>query len=200
MLFRSARANALAAQRGKRADAASAPSRLPAPFARWSFDSNARDQSGVLHAELLGGATLRDGRLVLDGRDGYARTAPLGRELREKTLEAWVALADFDQRGGGVIAVETEDGVTFDAIVFAEKDPRRWMAGSNFFKRTRTVDGAAETAKPGELVHIAIAYRGDGSISIFRNGRAYGAAYTPDRKSTRLNSSHSQQSRMPSSA
>ena len=138
------------------------------------------DTDGKFSGELIGGATLRNGRLVLDGKDSYVRTAPLGRELREKTLEAWVVLADLEQRGGGVITVETESGAIFDAIVFAEKDARRWISGSDNFRRTRSVDGPAETAKPGELIHLAIAYRADGSIALFRNGQPYGVPYTPD--------------------
>ena len=36
----------------------------------------------------------------------------------EKTLEAWVQLSDLQQRGGGVLGVQTLDGSVFDAIVF----------------------------------------------------------------------------------
>ena len=155
------------------------PALLPQPFARWSFDTNTRDQIGALHGELVGTATLRNGRLILDGKDAHLRSAPLGRELRAKTLEAWVALADLTQRGGGVITIETDSGVIFDSIVFAEMDAGRWLAGSNNHRRSRAVAGPAETAKPGELIHIAIAYRADGSIALFRNGQPYGPAYTP---------------------
>jgi len=152
---------------------------VPLPISRWSFDSDTRDQRGSLDGELVGNATLRNGRLVLDGKGSFLRTAPLPRDLREKTLEAWVAPATLDQRGGGVISIETTQPHHFDSIVFAEKDPRQWLAGSEFFKRTQSVAGAPETAKPGELVHIAIAYRADGTITLFRNGAPYGQSYKP---------------------
>ena len=153
---------------------------LPQPLARWSFDKDARDQLGSLHGELLGGATLRNGRLILDGKDAHLRTAPLGRELREKTLEAWVALTTLDQAGGGVLTVETSNGTVFDAIVFGEKSPRKWVNGSNNFLRSRTLDGVTETAKPGELVYLAVTYRADGTIAFFRNGQPYDAPHRPD--------------------
>ena len=184
-----ARTKALNARAGDLQSPSTAPStperRLqvagtPQPVSRWSFDKDARDQLGSLHGELLGGATLRNGRLLLDGKDAHLRTAPLGRELREKTLEAWVALANLDQAGGGVLTVETSNGGVFDAIVFAERGARKWVNGSNNFLRSRTLDGVAETAKPGELIHLAVTYRADGTIAFFRNGQPYDTPHKPD--------------------
>jgi hypothetical protein len=119
------------------------------------------------------------GRLRLDGKGAFVRTASLDRSLREKTLEAWVALADLEQRGGGVLSVETLDGSTFDAIVFGERVPRRWMAGSSFFNRTRDLAAPDETARPGELVHVAIVYHADDRIAVYRDGVPYAEPYTP---------------------
>ncbi|GDY19908.1 hypothetical protein LBMAG56_12530 [Verrucomicrobiota bacterium] len=155
------------------------PQTLAAPFARWSFDTDTRDQIGALHGEFLGNARLRNGRLILDGKDAHLRSAPLGRELREKTLEAWVALDNLTQTGGGVLTVETDTGAVFDSITFAEKGAQLWLAGSNNHRRSRAIAGPTETAKPGELIHVAIAYRADGSIALYRNGQPYGPAYTP---------------------
>jgi len=152
----------------------------PQPISRWSFDTDARDQLGNRHGELLSGATLRNGRLVLDGKEAHLRSALLGRELREKTLEAWVTLANFDQAGGGVVTVETSNGAVFDAIVFAEKEPRKWVNGSDFFRRSRNLDGPAESAKPDELIHVAVSYRADGSVAFFRNGQPYAAPHKPE--------------------
>ena len=57
------------------------------------------------------------------------------------------------------------------------------------------------TAQNGHYMHIMAMQRGGnsalGSVSLFIPGATSGSK---DRKSTRLNSSHSQQSRMPSSA
>ena len=152
---------------------------LAHPVARWSFEKDARDTLGKLSGELMSGASVRHGRLVLDGREAFVRTAPLGRELREKTLEAWVALSSLEQGGGGIITVESENGAVFDSIVFAEKEPRRWMAGSDFYHRSHATTGPEEMAKPGELIHLAAVYRSDNSIELYRNGQPYGVAWTP---------------------
>ena len=53
------------------------------------------------------------------------------------------------------------------------------MAGSTGFGRTRDLDAPDETAAPGTLIHMAIVYRADNSIAVFRNGEPYGAPYTP---------------------
>ncbi len=152
----------------------------PAPIARWSFESDARDSLGGLHAELLGGAELRGGRLIVNGTGAVARTVPLARELTAKTLEVWLALPALDQAGGGAVSVEGGNGAYFDSIVFAEHEPRRWMAGSEFGRRSLPAGGPDESAKPGELVHLAISYQPDGRIALFRNGRPYGKPYRPE--------------------
>ena len=138
---------------------------LAAPVAAWTFDGDARDSIGGLHGELQGGAVIRNGRLVLDGKGSFLRTAPLERPLREKTLEAWVAPANLDQRGGGVLTVETAGGGVFDSIVFAEKEPGKWTVASDNYRRSRNLDGPVEAGTPGQLIHIAIVYRADNSVA-----------------------------------
>jgi len=160
--------------------AAERVSSLPKPIARWSFDDDGKDSVGSLHGELMGGATIARGRLVVDGTKAFAETPPLSRDLTAKTLEAWVALPTLKQRGGGVISVQTLDGRMFDAIVFAERKPFRWIAGSESFIRTKELNAPDENAKPGELVHIAIAYGADGRIAVYHNGRPYGESYVSE--------------------
>lgn len=151
----------------------------PAPSHWWTFEQDGRDLVGKLDAKLLGGAVIQNGRLLLDGGEAFAETGPTTEKLTAKTLEAWVALPTLDQRGGGVITTESIGGGVFDAIVYGEKQRGRWMAGSNNSVRTQNVDGPAETAKPGELIHVAIVYQPDGRIALYRNGQPYGAAYAP---------------------
>jgi len=151
---------------------------LPAPDARWSFEGDARDRVGQLHGELLGGAVIRNGRLILDGVAANMRTVPLDRDIHEKTLEAWVTLANLEQRGGGVIGLDTPEGRFFDSIVFGEMKSKHWLAGSDFFNRSQDPGGPAETARPGELIHVAIVYAKDNSITVYRNGERYGMTYT----------------------
>jgi len=88
--------------------------------------------------------------------------------LIDKTLVCWCRLADLDQRAGAPLAIE-ENG-KFDAIVFAERQARTWMAGSDYFHRThRDQTGWQREETAGELVQIAISYAGR-QITIYRNG------------------------------
>jgi hypothetical protein len=156
----------------------------PAPLAAWDFRGGGRDRVGGLHVRLVGGARLTPAGLVLDGRSAFARSAPLVRDLREKTLEAWVRLDNLGQRGGGVFTVETLDGGAFDAIVFGEREAGRWMAGSEFFRRTDSFHGPAETEAVGQPVLVAVVYRADGTVAGYRDGRPYGRAYRSKGPST----------------
>ena len=94
-----------------------------------------------------------------------------------KTLVAWVSPANLMQRGGSVLTIQSGD--RFDAIVFGERMPGRWMAGSNFFRRTQGEQGGypAETAAPGVFVQVAIVYDGD-DIRMYRDGKPYVAYRT----------------------
>ncbi len=150
---------------------------LPTPDSRWSFEGDVRDSVGKHHGDLLGGAVIRNGRLILDGVAANMRTVPIDRDIHEKTLETWVTLASLDQRGGGVIGLDTPEGRFFDSIVFGELNPQHWMAGSDFFNRSQDPGGPAETAQFGELIHIAIVYAKDNSITLYRNGQRYGMTY-----------------------
>ena len=147
----------------------------PVPVAQWEFDGDLKDSLGGLHGTGHNNARIEDGRLVLDGKS-HISTEPLAKELSEKTLEAWVVVSGLDQRGGGVFSVQSSDGGLFDAIVFGEREPRQWLAGSNFFVRTEPFQGEEETLE-GKPIHIAITYAKDGTVTAYRNGRRYGKAY-----------------------
>jgi hypothetical protein len=147
------------------------------PIARWEFDGNLRDSIGNLHGEAVDNARVENGGLVLDGRS-FVKTALLGRDLTEKTLEVWVTLGNIKQRAGGAMTVQTPEGLYFDSIVYAEREALRWMPGSNGFSRTQNVGGPNETQDAAKnAVHIAITYAGDGTITVYRNGERYGRAY-----------------------
>jgi hypothetical protein len=145
----------------------------PQPFARWDFDGDLQDSIGSLHGKIVGSAKLENGTLVVDGKS-YVQTAAVPTELKEKTLEAWVQVETLDQRGGGVISLESIGGGVFDAIVFAEREKNRWMAGSNGFVRTESFNGPAELEAAKRIVHVAIVYQADGTIIGYRDGQPYG--------------------------
>ncbi|MCB1088907.1 MAG: LamG domain-containing protein, partial [Verrucomicrobiae bacterium] len=105
---------------------------------------------------------------------GFVATAPLSRPLGEKTLEAVVQLGTLDQRAGGVMTVQDLKGSAFDSIVFAERQPGHWLAGSNSFARTLDFQGTEEKEADRQPVHLTIVYEADGTIRAYRNGQAYG--------------------------
>lgn len=155
----------------------SANGTAPVPLAQWSFDLGFQDEIGLLHGEPMGGARIENGALRLEGKDDYASTVLLKSALKEKTLEAWVRLENLDQRGGAVVSLQSVDGGRFDAVVFGEREPGRWMAGSEGFIRTQSFGGSEEKEALSGFVHVAIVYEPDGSIRGYRNGLPYGNAY-----------------------
>jgi hypothetical protein len=148
----------------------------PTPVAAWDFDRGLGDRRGPREVTLHGGATLTAEGLRLDGKTGFAST-PLPRGLKAKTIEAWVRLDGLDQRGGAAIGIQTHDGLAFDAIVLGELEPRRWMAGSENFRRSSSARGEPEADADGHPVHVAITYAEDGTIRLFREGRLLGLPY-----------------------
>ncbi|HEY1599967.1 MAG TPA: DUF1553 domain-containing protein, partial [Pirellulales bacterium] len=150
----------------------------PTPLSSWDFSVDTRDKIGFLHGTTHGAAAVVDGGLMLDGAESYVSTIPLSKDLGAKTLEVWLRLSHLQQAGGGVVAVQKLDGSVFDAIVFGEREPDRWMAGSNNFLRSQPFGGPAETIADKEFVHIAIVYAEDGTVTAYRNGVPYGKPYS----------------------
>ncbi|MEZ6115441.1 MAG: DUF1549 domain-containing protein [Pirellulaceae bacterium] len=159
----------------ERPDAAAVPRSAPVPRLAWDFTK--ADANSPASVRLHGTATLDANGLTVNSQQSFAASTPLVTDLQEKTLEAWVMLSDLDQQGGAVISVQKLDGSVFDAIVFGEQEPRRWMAGSNGFARTKSFGGVEETAATQQWTHVAIVYQGDGTITGYRNGQLYGQAY-----------------------
>ena len=145
----------------------------PAAISRWEFDSDLNDSVGRLHGKAHGTARLENGALVLDGQS-FVETTPIPNDVAEKTLEAWVQLDDLNQRGGAAITLGALDGGAFDAIVFGEREPKRWMPGSDGFARTDSFGGVEEADALDRPVHVAIVYQSDGTIIGYRDGLAYG--------------------------
>lgn len=150
-----------------------------APIAAWDFTRDGNDQVGRMHVQLIGTATLGREGLVVGGRS-YAKTVPLEKDLFEKTLQVRVRLQTLQQAGGGAVSVQTVDGHTFDAIVYAEQESHRWMPGSNGFQRTAPYGGAAEEQADQQFVTITQVHRADGTITAYRNGQPYGKPVRKD--------------------
>ena len=167
-----ARKTILAERRG-RIDKKIAP---PQPIARWEFNDDLKGSLGELHVT-TNGAKLKDGSLLVNGRQTFAESVPLKKPIKEKTLEVWLKLEHLNQSGGGAITIQTLDGTTFDSIVFAEREPKRWMAGSNGYARTQSFQAPEETEADKQVVHFAVVYDADGTITGYRNGHSYGQPY-----------------------
>jgi sucrose-6-phosphate hydrolase SacC (GH32 family) len=99
----------------------------------------------------------------------------------DKTLVAWVYVGDLNQRGGSALTIEDGNDL-FDAIVFSERSPRRWMAGSSYFRRSQSPQAQEsnppETADPETMIQMAIVYQGK-QITIYRDAKEY-ARYDVD--------------------
>jgi hypothetical protein len=109
----------------------------------------------------------------MSGAPAEQPVPPQDAPLRDKTLVAWVAPATLTQRGGSVLTI-IDKQERFDAIVFGERATGKWMAGSDFFRRTPADQQAQppETADANTVVQVAIAYQGN-NIRIHRNGEPY---------------------------
>ncbi len=103
--------------------------------------------------------------------------APATNSFQDKTLVVWAAPANLTQQAGSALTID--DGQShFDGIIFGEITPKKWMPGSDGFRRTWKEQGnwPDETADTTTFVQLAIVYRGN-EVSLFRNGRDY-AHYT----------------------
>ena len=150
----------------------------------WNFETGISDQMGnFADGALAGGATVGGGQLNLPSGGGgqYYRTgAYLGSAIGDKTLVSWVRLNNLTDGGGSVLTLEKNGGSQFDGIVYAERQAKRWMAGSNNWFRTQDVSGPGaidESLTAPDLIQMAIVYSGN-SIALYRNGAPYGNAYT----------------------
>lgn len=160
----------------------------PLPMARWTFEFDTKDDIRSIQGVPQGKALLRDGRLVLDGKGSFLMSEPLPVEIREKTLEAWVYVNNLAQRGGAPFSIERMDGSEFDALVFGEREPAKWFAGSDSFRRSRDLTAPTENATPDRVVHVAAVYDTDGRITFYRDGASYGESYIPSGSDAALKS------------
>lgn len=179
---------AIREQREKNPEKEATPKSLPKAFAVWSFEKGFDDDSGRFKGQSVGQPKIENGALVVDGKS-FVKTTILNKEFGEKTLAAWVQLDGGDQRGGGVVTLAANGG-GFDSIVYGEKDPKRWLAGSEGFKRTQSFGGEDESEATGQPVFVAITYGADGTITGFRNGQPYGKPYRKDLRVFKADESH----------
>lgn len=144
------------------------------PYAVWEFDGNLSDRMGRLPLTANGDVVFEDGAVVL--KESFLQSGAVGVDLKSKTFEVWCELPVLEQRGGGLMSLQGPD-TTFDAIVMGERRPDEWISGSNNFQRTTDFDQAVPETTPGTPLHLAMVYRPNGTIQLYRNGESYGKPY-----------------------
>lgn len=148
------------------------------PIARWDFEEDTPDFPG----EIRGNASLKDGALALNGGAFFSK--PITIPLTERSFEILIQLDDLTQTGGGAMTLQTLDGNVFDSIVFGELAPRRWLAGSDFHRRTLPFGTDDEDLAQEEPVRLIYTYQKDGTIRAYRNGNPLGKPIRKDRPVT----------------
>ena len=146
----------------------------------WTFENGVEleDLTGHFGDIDLLDAEVKDGKLHIGNNEWAMTTGYKGPDIGpDKTLVTWLYLDDLNVTRGATLAVNKSSADTFDAIVYAERQPKRWMAGSSFFRRTQDADPGFEEKETGKLIQLAISYEDDGGnakIMIYRNGDLIG--------------------------
>ena len=146
----------------------------------WTFEKGVEleDLTGHFSEIDLMGAEVKDGKLHIGSNKWAMTTGYKGPDIGpDKTLVTWLYLDDLNVTKGATLAVNKSSGDTFDAIVYAERQPKRWMAGSSFFMRTQDPLPGFEEKETGKLIQLAISYEDEGGnaqITIYRNGDRIG--------------------------
>lgn len=142
------------------------------PFAEWTFDQDYNDSLRGITGTMQGQGSLENGALTLKG--GALFTSPIQTNLTEKSFEVLVQLDSLNQRGGGLMTLQTLDGHTFDSIVLGELNPQQWITGSDFHRRTLPFGTVQEETAHHEPIRLLFVYQRDGTIQAYRNGIALG--------------------------
>jgi hypothetical protein len=154
-----------------------APVNTPEPLAEWTFDKDGNDLKGRMNLSTRRRCPHRKrrahGRWQIHGRKRFAaeKTAQ-GQDARSlgHARQPHPTRRRCHHRAG-------KDGGVFDSIVFAEKTPAHWVAGSDHFNRSELFEASAETEAATRPVHLAVVYQADGTITGYRDGKPYGRTY-----------------------
>lgn len=146
----------------------------------WTFEKGdeIKDLTGHFGDIKFNGAEVKDGKLYIGDAKWALTTGYNGPIIGpDKTLVTWLYLDDLNIRRGATIAVNQSSSDKFDAIVYAERQERRWMAGSSFFRRTQDAVPGFEEKEKGKLIQLAVSYEdsdGNAKIMLYRNGEEIG--------------------------
>ncbi|MCB9672549.1 MAG: hypothetical protein H6734_23940 [Alphaproteobacteria bacterium] len=160
-----------------------APAHAQNLVGHWVFDGATPtvDQAGNFDDLVVTGGTLTSEGLDLNEGDFARADGYTGPTLTSKTLVSTVRINDLVVRSGSVLTIVNSAETVFDAIVWAERQPFRWMAGSDFFRRTIDLANQADHTDTASFHTMAIVYDVSGAsqtITVCRDGVAVGDAYT----------------------
>jgi len=127
--------------------------------------------------KLIGGANVEGGQLhVASGKWAVSSPMEKGPDIHEKTMVSWCYLNNLDVQAGSVLTIDQIGADQFDAMVFGERQPHKWMAGSSNFTRTQDPDPGFEEKKAGILIYMAYTYEDDGGnhVTLYHDGEIFG--------------------------
>ena len=144
----------------------------------WTFEDGVEleDLMGNFADITLMGAKVDDGKLDVSTGEWAIALEYAGPDIANKTLVSWAILEDLDVQMGSILTINRLSDPTFDGIVFGERQPQTWMAGSGWFHRTQDFDPGFAEKDTGELIYMAISYEEDGEARVigYHNGELIG--------------------------
>jgi hypothetical protein len=127
---------------------------------------------------LMGGATVEKGQLkVSTGKWAVSSPMKKGPSISEKTMISWCYIDNLTVLAGSVLTLDQIAADQFDAMVFGERQPQKWMAGSSNFTRTQDAAPGFQETKTGILIYLAYSYQKDGAtnrVRLYRDGELFG--------------------------
>ena len=171
------------------------------PLARWTFDTDGRADYARLHLSLVGRAEVEGGSFGLKARPapegadggpdedpdsggaGFGVSEMLAAEIREKTLEVWLDVRSVPEKSVTLMEIRGLSGyrgASVDGIQFVAGEDPHWENFSVGRFRSEDPGAGPQDLQPGQRIHVAISYSADGTIRIYRDGRALGKPYRPD--------------------
>ena len=141
----------------------------------WTFEKGEelKDLTGNWPDIELKGAKVVNGALDVDaGKWALTVGDYEGPNIKEKTLISWFSFQNNGVTKGSIICIDKIGEDSFDSIVYAERQPSQWMAGSSWFKRTDDFKPGFKDTTKGEKFMMAITYAGKKSPTVkgYRNG------------------------------
>jgi len=147
---------------------------------RGDLSETMSDGASAYDLQSAGDAHIADGALVCDGNGDYVYSANnIDFTFGGHSMEVLVEIDNVNSQGGGTIAIDGKYTSTggyshnkFDSIVYNEvSNNKKWILGSEYFRRTDTSGSATAESATGEMLHLVAVYDPDSnSAKLYRNG------------------------------